>query len=68
MPRRYTKKKSQTYDPESLPKAVSAVKNGESIRKVADRFGIPKSTLADTVKGGTNVPESPDESKPYQWK
>ena len=39
------------YSPEDLKEAAAEVDSGASIRRTAERFGIPKSTLHDHIKG-----------------
>jgi hypothetical protein len=54
MPRNYLhKKRGKTllYDQSNLAKALQATQNGMSVRKAADLYKIPKSTLADRVSG-----------------
>jgi hypothetical protein len=55
MPRIYKHKdrgKTMRYDPLDLKRAVDMVRTGElSIRKAAQTFAIPKSTIADRISG-----------------
>lgn len=55
MPKKYvyTKRgKTQNYDRQALEKAVCAVKDGSlSVRKAAEQFGVPKSTIGDRISG-----------------
>ena len=55
MPNKYTRKMDSTrgaWTEESLKNAFEAVKNGQSIRKASEKFGIPRRTLANRLKKG----------------
>ena len=43
------------WSEECLKTAVAAAKNGSSVRSAANASGIPKKTLADYVKRGTDI-------------
>ena len=48
MPKNYIRKRAPKYSRENLEKALQTIRNGnESIRKVAERFKIPRTTLQD---------------------
>lgn len=60
MPRTYVhKKRGKTlqYEPNDLLKAFEATKSGMSVRKAAEIYNVPRSTLADRASGryGENV-------------
>ncbi|KAK3096889.1 hypothetical protein FSP39_004441 [Pinctada imbricata] len=59
MPRNYIKKKTNAYEKEKLMEAVDMVRRGESIRGTAKQLNIPKSTIADAVKGKYKHPGEP---------
>ena len=40
-------------------KAISAVKNGESVREAQRNYGVPKSTIADSLKKKFKFPGRP---------
>lgn len=54
MPRNYTKKlgptRKQLYNPIYLKRAVEAVKRGMAIRRAAENFGVPYTTVYDNVR------------------
>ncbi|KAG5862253.1 hypothetical protein JTB14_002584 [Gonioctena quinquepunctata] len=46
MPRLYKKKNKRVrYDLETMRNAIAAVRRGNTLREVSERFGVPKSTL-----------------------
>lgn len=45
------KGKFRHYDENSLKTAVEEVKNGHKLREVCRRYGVPKSTVLDRIKG-----------------
>ncbi|KAG5880837.1 hypothetical protein JTB14_027618 [Gonioctena quinquepunctata] len=46
MPRLYKKKNNRVrYDLETMRNAIAAVRRGNTLREVSERFGVPKSTL-----------------------
>ena len=55
MPREYIRKAGsrayQEYTEDALDKAVEAVKGGLSTRKAEQRFGIPRRTIGNKLKG-----------------
>lgn len=57
MPRKYTKKlgrtRKQVYNPVYLKRAVEAVRRGMAIRRAAENFGVPYSTVSDNVRAPT---------------
>lgn len=54
----------KSYDAISLEKAIVAVENGDSIRKAAEKYGVPRSTLYDHCKGKYQT-SSKCGAKPY---
>lgn len=55
MPRQYKRKigcrKYRDFTDEQLQKAIARVRRGQSIRKVAEEYNIPKSTLSRHLRG-----------------
>ena len=55
MPRQYRRKlgarRYVDYSFETLNKAMEAVNSGQKVKPVAKRFGIPRRTFANKVKG-----------------
>ncbi|KAJ8966802.1 hypothetical protein NQ314_003298 [Rhamnusium bicolor] len=45
------KNKFRKYDEQNLKNAVEEVKNGGKLREVCRRYGVPKSTVLDRIKG-----------------
>ena len=62
MPR---KRKHAKYSDETIIKAVAEVKNGQSYRKVAKKYGIAVMTLSDKVKGRVALVDSKPGPDPY---
>lgn len=54
MPRKYIRKKEQSYTIESLQKAVQEIKDQKiTFRQAEKKYGIPRATLFDQVKKGS---------------
>ena len=47
------------YDSEVMSKAMDAVLDGMSVRKAAETYGVPKSTLGDRVSGKVDLDAKP---------
>ena len=52
------------WDTVSMEKAVAAVEKGESIRRAAEMFQVPRSTLHDRVSGRVKMDSKPGKT-PY---
>ncbi|KAF9407561.1 hypothetical protein HW555_012455 [Spodoptera exigua] len=66
MPRKYIRKKEQSYTIESLQKAVEEIKDQKiTFRQAEEKYGIPRATLFDQVKKGrvSTLPKRVDQDK-----
>lgn len=50
-PRRPNIRKYKSYDHEAMQKALQAVRNGDSFKATAQRYGINRTTLMNHFKG-----------------
>ena len=73
---RKMKRSEKNYSLESLKKALDAVGKGGSIREIANRFGVPKSTLhiklqnhypLECKKGPPTVLTESEEDEVVKW-
>lgn len=65
MPRTYTRKTNKgCWTPQQLQNAISAIRDGMSIRAAGREYGIPECTLRKKMKQGADITKTPHLGKP----